>query len=57
MISLYNIVSLKNDKVQMREIKMSFCAKGLPNHERLALLKLPTLHYRRIREDMIMYIS
>jgi hypothetical protein len=38
----------------MRATKMLFCTKNLPYHGRLALLNLPTLHYRRIRGDTIM---
>lgn len=53
--SPYSITLIKNiEKVQMRATKMLFCTKNLPYAQRLALLKLPTLHYRRIRGDMIM---
>jgi hypothetical protein len=38
----------------MKATKMLYCTKGLPYHDRLALLKLPTLHCRRVRGDMIM---
>jgi hypothetical protein len=53
--SPYTITLIKKlEKVQMRATKLLFCTKDLPYPKRLALLNLPTLHYRRIRGDMIM---
>ena len=41
------------EKVQKRETKLIRECKGLDYKERLKFLNLPTLHYRRIRGDMI----
>ena len=38
----------------MRATKQITCIKHLTHAERLSYLNLPTLHYRRIRGDMIM---
>jgi ribonuclease P/MRP protein subunit RPP40 len=53
--SPYTVAYIKNiEKVQMRATKLITCIKHLPYVERLSYLKLPTLHYRRLRGDMIM---
>ena len=44
----------KIEKVQMRATKQITCIKHLTYAERLSYLNLSTLHYRRIRGDMIM---
>jgi hypothetical protein len=45
---------IKNvEKVQMRATKLITRIKDLPYTERLKTLNLPTLKYRRLREDMI----
>jgi hypothetical protein len=44
----------KIEKVQMRATKQIISIKHLTYAERLGYLKLPTLHYRRIRGDIIM---
>ena len=41
------------ERVQMRATKLVLGLKKKCYKERLAALKLPTLKYRRIREDMI----
>ena len=41
------------ERVQKRATKIVIRGKELPYEERLRLLNLPTLHYRRIRGDMI----
>jgi len=38
----------------MRVTKLITCIKHLKYAERLSYLNLPTLHYRRLRGDMIM---
>jgi len=40
------------EKVQMRATKLVLTVKHLTYKERLVLLKLPTLKYRRLRGDM-----
>jgi len=53
--SPYLIAYIKKiEKVQMRATKQITCIKHLSYEERLKYLRLPTLHYRRIRGDMIM---
>jgi hypothetical protein len=42
------------EKVQMRATKSISSLKHLPYTERLKVLGLPTLHYRRVRGDMIL---
>ena len=52
--SPYSVAYIKKiEKVQMRATKQS-SIKHLSYVERLKYLRLPTLHYRRIRGDMIM---
>ena len=41
------------EKVQKRATKILPGLKNLPYSERLKICKIPTLHYRRIRGDMI----
>jgi len=41
------------EKVQMRATKLVITIKNLTYKDRLKRLKLPTLKYRRIRDDMI----
>ena len=43
----------KIEKVQMRATKILECTKHLKYPDRLRLLNLPTLYYRRLRGDMI----
>jgi len=53
--SPYTVAYIKKiEKVQMRATKLITCIKHLTYAERLSYLNLPTLHYRRIRGDMIM---
>jgi hypothetical protein len=41
------------EKVQMRATKLASSVRNLSYEERLGKLELPTLKFRRIREDMI----
>ena len=53
--SQYSVAYIKKiEKVQMRATKQITCIKHLSYVEGLKYLLLPTLHYRRIRGDMIM---
>jgi len=53
--SPYTVAYIKKiEKVQMRATKLITCIKHLIYAERLSYLNLPTLHYRRLRGDMIM---
>ena len=53
--SPYTVQDIKTlEKVQMRATKLIKRIKHLSYMERLKYLNLPTLHYRRLRGDMIM---
>jgi len=54
--SIYYIVAYikKIEKVQMRATKLITCIKHLTYANRLSYFYLPTVHYRRLRGDIIM---
>ena len=53
--SPYTVQDIKTlEKVQMRATKLIKRIRHLSYMERLKYLNLPTLHYRRLRGDMIL---
>ena len=41
------------ERAQKRATKLVWCVRDLPYHERLKILKIPSLSYRRLRGDII----